>query len=147
MQNVNDISNDVFTLGTCFSPFVCINCAHFRFALTDGNLTAQSWSTGSKRRIGGGIQSSSCPAAREPQRACSQTKNSQIQSNLLWNLRIEYWGLFLERLGNLSDLKSCWKVAQFLAHGLGGFASLSDNFIISFSKLFKLLSWMQTRQT
>ena len=47
------ISNDVITLGTCFSMFV-YNRARFRFALIGGNLTAQS--TGSHRGIGGGIQ-------------------------------------------------------------------------------------------
>ena len=46
----DDISNDVITLGTCFSMFVYIR-ARFRFALIGGNLTAQS--TGSKTGIGG----------------------------------------------------------------------------------------------
>ena len=46
-------SNDVITLGTCFSVFVYIH-ARFLFALIGGNLTAQS--TGSYRGIGGGIQ-------------------------------------------------------------------------------------------
>ena len=50
---VDDISNDVSTLGMCFSMFVYIR-ARFRFALIGGNLTAQS--TGSHRGIGGGIQ-------------------------------------------------------------------------------------------
>ena len=49
----DDISNDVITLGTCFSMFVYIR-VRFRFALIGGNLTAQS--TGSHRGIGGGIQ-------------------------------------------------------------------------------------------
>ena len=49
----DDISNDVITLGTCFSMFVYIR-AHFRFTLIGGNLTNQSM--GSHRRIGGGIQ-------------------------------------------------------------------------------------------
>ena len=44
----NDISNDVITLGTCFSMVVYIR-ARSRFA-----LTAQS--KGSHRGIGGGIQ-------------------------------------------------------------------------------------------
>ena len=35
----DDISNDVITLGTCFSMFVYIR-ARFRFALIGGNLTA-----------------------------------------------------------------------------------------------------------
>ena len=37
----DDISNDVITLGTCFSIFVYIRVC-FRFALIGGNLTAQS---------------------------------------------------------------------------------------------------------
>ena len=49
----DDISNDVITLGTCFSMFVYIR-ARFRFALIGGNLTAQS--TGSHRKIESGIQ-------------------------------------------------------------------------------------------
>ena len=48
-----DISNDVTTLGTCFSIFVYIP-VRFRFALIGGNLTAQS--TESHRGIGGGIR-------------------------------------------------------------------------------------------
>ena len=44
----DDFSNDVITLGTCFSMFVYIR-ARFRFTLIGGNLTAQS--TGSHRRI------------------------------------------------------------------------------------------------
>ena len=47
------ISDDVITLGTCFSMFVYI-CTCFRFALIGRNLTAQS--TGNHRGIGGGIQ-------------------------------------------------------------------------------------------
>ena len=50
----DDISNDVITLGTCFSIFVYIR-ARFRFALIAGNLTAQS--TGSQTGIGGEIKS------------------------------------------------------------------------------------------
>ena len=49
----DDISNDVTTLGTCFSMFVYIR-AHFRFTLIGGNLTVQS--TGTRRGNGGGIQ-------------------------------------------------------------------------------------------
>ena len=49
----DDISNDVITLGMCFSMFVYI-CAHFRFILIVGSLTAQS--VGSHRGIGSGIQ-------------------------------------------------------------------------------------------
>ena len=49
----DDISNDIITLGTCFSMFVYIR-THFRFMLIGGNLTAQL--TGSHRGIEGGIQ-------------------------------------------------------------------------------------------
>ena len=48
-----DDSSDVINLGTWFSMSVYIR-ARFCFALTGGNLTALS--TGSHRRIGGGIQ-------------------------------------------------------------------------------------------
>ena len=46
----DDISNDVITLGKCFSMLVYIP-ARFRFALIGGNLIAPS-----KGRIGGRIQ-------------------------------------------------------------------------------------------
>ena len=49
----DDISNDIITIGTCFSMFVYIH-ASFRFVLIGGNMTAQSM--GSHRGIGGGIQ-------------------------------------------------------------------------------------------
>ena len=49
----DDISNDVITLGTCFSMFVYVH-AHFRFMLINRNLTAQL--RGGHRGIGGGIQ-------------------------------------------------------------------------------------------
>ena len=41
----DDISNDVITLGTCFSMFVYIR-AGIRFALIGGNLTARRGATG-----------------------------------------------------------------------------------------------------
>ena len=49
----DDISNDVITLGMCFSMFVYI-CTRLCLTLIDGNLTAQLM--GSHRVIGGGIQ-------------------------------------------------------------------------------------------
>ena len=49
----DDISSDVINFGTCFSMSVYIR-TRFCFALTGGNLAVQS--TGSHRRIGGGIQ-------------------------------------------------------------------------------------------
>ena len=52
----DDISNDIITLGTCFSMcfFFFYIGARFRFALIGGNWTTQL--TGSHRGIGGGIQ-------------------------------------------------------------------------------------------
>ena len=49
----DDISNDVITLGTCFSMSVYI-LACSCFTLIGGNLIAQL--TGSHRGIGGGVQ-------------------------------------------------------------------------------------------
>ena len=49
----DDISNDVITLGTCFSMSVYI-LARSCFTLIGGNLIAQL--TGSHRGIGGGVQ-------------------------------------------------------------------------------------------
>ena len=49
----DDISNNVITLGMCFSLFVYIR-THLRFTLIGGNLTAQL--TRSHRGIGSGIQ-------------------------------------------------------------------------------------------
>ena len=49
----DDLSNDVITLGSCYSMFVYIR-TRFPFLLIGGNLTAQS--TGSHRGVGGGIQ-------------------------------------------------------------------------------------------
>ena len=50
----DDISNDVITLGTCFSLFGYIH-AHSCFTLIGGNLTVQSMRSHSWG-IGGGIQ-------------------------------------------------------------------------------------------
>ena len=47
----DDISNDIITLGTCFSMFVYI-LTRFCFVLIGGNQTAQL--TGSHKGIGGG---------------------------------------------------------------------------------------------
>ena len=53
----DDITNDVITLGTCFSMFVYVH-AHFRSTLIGRNLTAQS--RGSHRGIGGGMKFQRC---------------------------------------------------------------------------------------
>ena len=62
---IDDITNNVTTLGTFFSMFVYIRTL-FLFVLIGGNLTAQFM--GSHRGIHGGIQipspSSSSPATR-----------------------------------------------------------------------------------
>ena len=79
----DDCSNDIVTLGTCFSMFVYI-CARFRFSLIGGNLTGQS--TGSRRGIGGGIQipetQLQARGLRNPQR--------EIQNSRLWGTCCDY---------------------------------------------------------
>ena len=45
------------------------------------------------------------------------------------------------------EIQTCWIVAQFLAYKPVNFASLTDSFIVLFSKLLKLWSWMQTQLT
>ena len=45
------------------------------------------------------------------------------------------------------EIQTCWMVAQLMAHKPVNFASLTDSFIVLFSKLLKLWSWMQTQQT
>ena len=61
------------------------------------------------------------------------------------------WDPFLGRPDNFSgpkanfEIKTSWIAAKFQAHKPVNFASLTDSFIISFSKLLKLWSWMQTR--
>ena len=57
----DDISNDVITLGTCFSMFFYIH-ARFHFMLIGRNLTAQS--RGSHRGIGGGMKFQRCSCKR-----------------------------------------------------------------------------------
>ena len=55
-------------------------------------------------------------------------------------------GPFLERPGNCSgpeaefEIKTCWIVTQLVAHKQANFASLTDNLIVSISKLLKLWS-------
>ena len=59
---------------------------------------------------------------------------------------VRAWGDFSDPKANL-EIKTRWIVVQFLAHKPFNFASLTDSFIVSFSKLLKLWSWMQTWQT
>ena len=79
----DDISNDVSTLGSCFSMFVYI-LAHFHFVLIGRNLKNPLKNDGEPQ--GNGIQipeivasspSFSRPAARAPQRAWSQAMACQ----------------------------------------------------------------------
>ena len=57
-------------------------------------------------------------------------------------------GLFLEKPGNfrgrrqIFKIKTCWTVAQFLAHKPVNFALLTDSFIVPLLKFLKLWSWM-----
>ena len=46
-------------------------------------------------------------------------------------------GNFLGQKANF-DIKTCWIVAQFQAHKLVNFGSLTDSFIVSFSKLLNV---------
>ena len=70
----DNFSKDIITLGKCFSMFFHIR-AHFHFALIGGNLTAQSTGSHRGRDVVAYSPSFSCPAARTPRRACSQTTN------------------------------------------------------------------------
>ena len=69
------------------------------------------------------------------------TQQGQLQSRFYSKAR----GPFLERPGNFSgpkanfEIKTCWIVAQFLAHKPVNSASLTDTFIVSFSRLLKLM--------
>ena len=84
----DDISNDVITLGTCFSMFVYIH-VRFHFVLIGGNLTAQlRVATGNLRRnsnsrdVVSSSPSFSCPATRVSRRACSQPTSQGLNSSL-----------------------------------------------------------------
>ena len=66
----DDISNDVITLGTCFSMFVYIG-AGFRFALTVDGGPQGNWRWNSNSRdVVASSSSFSRPAARSPQKVC-----------------------------------------------------------------------------
>ena len=84
----DDISNDVITLGTCFSMFVYIH-ARFHFALICGNLTAQLMGShrefekeSNSRDVVSSSPSLSCPATRVSRRACSQPTSQGLNSSL-----------------------------------------------------------------
>ena len=128
MRNANDISNDVITLGTYEFFTVCL---HLRSFLLHADWRKSDSSV--NRGVRGELEVEFNPFPVLPPEH-PKTENSLIPLNLLWTLRIEYWGLFLERLSNFSDPKSS------TVWGWGGGASLSDNFMVSFSKLLKPLS-------
>ena len=65
----------------------------------------------------------------------------------VWGARVSKVPITFWALKAKFEIKACWIVAQFLAHKPVNFASLTDSFIVSFSKLLKLWSWMKTRQT
>ena len=75
------------------------------------------------------------------------------QKWVIFHTRFQTCGPFLKRPGNFScpkanfKIKTCWKVAQFVAHKPVNFPSLTDSFIVLLSKSLKLWSWMQTQQT
>ena len=60
-------------------------------------------------------------------------------------------GSFLERPGNFSGpkanfkIKTCWIIAQFLAHKPVNLVSLIDSFIVLFSNRLKLWSWIHKK--
>ena len=58
----DDCSNDIITLGTCFSMFVHI-CARFRFSLIGGNLTGQSPGAAGELEVKFKFQRPSCKLA------------------------------------------------------------------------------------
>ena len=58
----DDCSNDIITLGTCFSMFVHI-CARFRFSLIGGNLTGQSPGAAGELEVEFKFQRPSCKLA------------------------------------------------------------------------------------
>ena len=106
----DDISNDIITLGMCFSMFVYI-CARFHFALIGRNLTAQltgryraHWKWNSNYRdIVASSPSFSHPIARVPQRAYSQAirwQNIPLKFQLLpqilflWTLVKNYFSVY-----------------------------------------------------
>ena len=82
----DDISNDVITLGTCFSMFVYIR-ARFGFELLSSNLTAQStgatgemevgrWNSNSRDVVQALLPFFSRPAVRVVRRTYSQAKRT-----------------------------------------------------------------------
>ena len=79
--------------------------------------------------------------------SCKRPFNPYIFSGHLWNLDSLLKGegpvspkvrkLFLSRKANF-QIKTCWIVAQFLAHKPVNFAWLTDSFIVSFANYWRL---------
>ena len=75
-------------------------------------------------------------------------KSRKPESGIGTGMGTETCGPFLERPGNFSGpkanfkFKTCWIAAQFLAHKPVNFASFTDSFIVSLSKVLKLWSSM-----
>ena len=88
----DDCSNDIITLGTCFSMFVYL-CARFRFSLIGGNLTGQS--TRSRRGIGGGIQipetQLQARRLRNPQREIQNSRLSGVHAVITYYSERALW--------------------------------------------------------
>ena len=103
------ISNDVSTLGTCFSMFAYI-LARFRFALIGGNLTAQS----SRSHRGTGVelkfQRPSCKLSFlfPPRRQSAPESSLAGYVNVAWKPE---WNNFFHcsNLGNYATLKGFLK--------------------------------------
>ena len=96
----DDISNDIITLGTCFSKFVYIRAhnlplrADWRKSNNSVDREAQGnwrWNSNS-RDVVARSPSFSCPAAREPQRAWSQA----IRWNLNFSPKFYFYGFWLK---------------------------------------------------
>ena len=85
--------------------------------------------------------------ARQATSSCKRPFNPYIFSGHLWNLDSLLKGegpvspkvrkLFLSRKANF-QIKTCWIVAQFLAHKPVNFAWLTDSFIVSFANYWSL---------
>ena len=92
----DDISNDIITLGTCFSKFVYIR-ARFHFALIGRNLTAPQGGTvelevdSNSRDVIASSPSFSRPIARVPRRACSL---QPIRWNFNFSPKFWFWITF-----------------------------------------------------
>ena len=104
----DDCSNDIITLGACFSMFVYL-CSRFRFSLIGGNLSGQS--TGSRRGIGSGIQipetQLQAPRLRNPQREIQNSRLSGVHAVITYYSELLHPGY--QRLFMLGfEFRSLW---------------------------------------